>query len=119
MGFAKRKTHAFMTNVATGSTVVGSPTYVEGYSVVGFQVIGLNTGTVQFEATLSMEPTTTTWVATRATNVNDGVAGTTAAADGLFTMDVRAFAAVRTRVTTLSIVNASRLDVYGVLQAEV
>ena len=85
----------FQGALTTGTTAVGTPTNVEGYTLVGFQIVGLTVGTIQFEATLSQEPTTVTWVAVRATNANDGVAGTTAAADGLFTLDVRAFAAVR------------------------
>lgn len=118
MAFPKVRSFNFMTNVGTGSTVVGSPTWVNGYSVCAFQIKGLNTGTVQWEATLAMEPTTTTWIAVRATDINTGTAATTATADGISTLDVRAFAAVRPRVTTLSIVNDGRLDVYGWLQAE-
>jgi hypothetical protein len=118
MALAQRKTHVFMSNVATGSTVVGSPTVVDGYSVVGFQIVGLNTGTIQFEATLAMEPSTTTWVAVRAIDANAGSGATTATADGLYTLDVRGFTAVRPRALTLSIVNNGRLDVFGLLQAE-
>ena len=105
--------------VTTGTTPVGTPTNVEGYDVVGFQIIGLATGTVQWEATLATQASTVTWVAVRATNVNDGVAGTTGAADGVFTLDCRGFIAVRARVTTLSRVNDGQLDVWGFRQAGV
>ena len=109
----------FQGAVTTGTTPVGTPTNVEGYTLVGFQIVGLTVGTIQFEATLSQEPTTVTWVAVRATNANDGVAGTTAAADGLFTLDVRAFAAVRARVATLAWVTDGALNIYGFKQTEV
>ena len=116
--FPSRRSHQFLTNVATGTTPVPTPFMNEGYSTMSFQVVGLGTGTVQWEATLGLEPTTVTWVAVRATDANTGVAATTAAADGMSTLDIRSFAGVRARVTTLSIVNNGRLDVYGFGQAE-
>jgi hypothetical protein len=119
MAFPKRRTHTFLSNVAAGTTPVPTPLSTEGYEVVAFQVVGLSTGTVQWEATLAMEPTTTTWIAVRATDANTGTAATTAAADGISTLDVRGFSAVRARATTVSIVNNGRLDVYGLAQAGV
>jgi hypothetical protein len=121
MGKAYCGTYLFQTNVATATTGGGTPLNCEGLSMVCFQPIGIKTGTVQFEATLNQDattPATTTWIAVRATNANSGTAGTTATADGLYTLDVRGFVACRARVTTLSQVNDGRLDVVGFYQAE-
>ena len=107
--------------VTTGTTPVGTPTNVEGYDVVGFQIIGLATGTVQWEANVTSGESvgsTQTWVAVRATDLNTGTLATTASGDGISQFDCRGVAAVRARVTTLSRVNDARLDVYGFAQAE-
>ena len=122
MGKAYSKTHMFLTNIGTGTTTLGTPTDVSGLSTVGFQIIGLNTGTVQWEANITsgdLAGSTTTWIAVRATNQNSGTAGTTASGDGIYTMDTRGYVAVQAHLTTLSIVNNGRLDVYGFIQAEV
>ena len=121
MGKAFSSTHQFQTNIATATSAVGTPLNVQGYSVVGFQIIGLNTGTVQWEGNITSGESvgsTTTWVAIRATSLNSGTAATTASADGIFQLDCRGLVAVRARVTTLSFVNNGRLDVYGYAQAE-
>ena len=117
-GVARSDSHTFLAAVTTGTTPVPTAMNVRGYSIASFQVVGLNTGTVQWEATLNSEATTTTWVAVRATDANSGSAATTATADGLSTLDVRGFAFVRARVTTLSFVNNGQLDVYGFRQTE-
>ena len=119
---AYSKSHMFQTNIGTGTVAVGTPTDVSGLSYVGFQVIGLNTGTVQWEANITsgdLFGATTTWIAVRATNQNSGTAGTTASGDGIFSMDTRGYVSVRANITTLSIVNNGRLDVYGYIQGEI
>ena len=118
MGVAYCQTFKFQDAVTTGTTPLGSILSVRGLRWVGFQVVGLNTGTVQFEATLAEDPTTTTWVAVRVTPLNTGTVATTAGADGLFVFDAAGCLAVRTQITTLSIVNNGELNVYGFAQAE-
>lgn len=122
MGKVYAKTHIFQTAITTGTTAVGTPADVTGLSYAGFQVIGISTGSIQFEANITSGESvgsTTTWVAVRATNQNSGTAATTATADGIYTMDVRGMVAIRANVTTLSIVNNARLDVYGFMQGEI
>ena len=121
MGKAYSMTHRFQTNVTTGTTPVGTPINVQGMSIVSFQVIGLATGTVQWEGNVTSGESvgsTTTWVAIRATDLNTGTLATTAAVDGISQADIRGVVAVRARVTTLSRVNDARLDVYGYAQAD-
>ena len=122
MGKVYAKTHIFQSAITTGTTAVGTPADVSGLSYAGFQVIGLSTGTVQFEGNITSGESvgsTTTWVAIRATDQNSGTAGTTAAADGIYTMDVRGIVAIRARITTVSIVKDGRVDVYGFMQGEI
>ena len=111
-------THQFQTTVTTGTTPVGTPLNVEGYSIVGFQIVGMNTGTVAFQASLTSEPTTTTWVSIRATDLATGTPATTASADGISQLDVRGVVAVRALVTTLSRVADGQMNVYGFRQTE-
>ena len=121
MGKAFSKSHVFQTAITTGNTAVGTPLHVQGFCIVGFQIIGLATGTVQWEANVTSGESvgsTQTWVAVRATDLNTGTLATTASGDGISQFDCRGVAAVRARVTTLSRVNDARLDVYGFAQAE-
>ena len=121
MGKAYSMTHRFQTAITTGTTAVGTPINVQGFSIVGFQIIGLATGTVQWEGNVTSGESvgsTTTWVAIRATDLNTGTLATTASGDGISQADVRGVVAVRARVTTLSRVNNGQLDVYGFAQAE-
>ena len=121
MPVARHDSLRFQTNVGTGTTPNGTIMDVNGYAFVVAQIVGLNTGTVRFDATLAQEstPATTTWVNIRVTPLNTGTVATTATADGLFYVDVRGLAYLRVWPITLSIVNDGRLDIYGLKQTEV
>ena len=79
--------------VATGNGTVMS---VRGMSVVGCQVVGITTATITFEVAGDDVPT---WVAIVAKNMNSGTEGTTATADGLYSVPVQGCNRLRARIS--------------------
>lgn len=76
----------------------GTPMDAAGLRWAVFQVKGITTATINWEATING----TDWVAVLATNQTSGTAATTAAADGLFGMNCAGYAQVRSRISGYS-----------------
>lgn len=78
--------------VATGN---GETLDVSGYGSIAFQVTGITTATVTFEATIDGS----NWVAIQAANSTTEVVATTATADGIYTAVVAGYQKVRARIS--------------------
>ena len=83
------------TTLQDSSTADGNGTVipVEGFSVVGLQVVISNTATVYFEATIDGS----NWVAIEGQNANSGAKATSTAASGLFVIPVGGLGHFRAR----------------------
>lgn len=83
--------------VATGNGTSMVTTGLDHGSLTAatFQIVGITTATVTFEATIDG----TNWVAFRVTNLNSGTDATTATADGLYRATVIGLISVRARIS--------------------
>jgi hypothetical protein len=72
-----------------------------GMGALTFQLSGTFTATVTFEVT-DMNGSSPSWVAVPATNVNTGVAATTATAAGIYRLDASGFQRVRARCSAFT-----------------
>lgn len=91
---------------AAGANGNGAHWDVSGLEFAVFQVLGITTATINFEATLDGS----TWVAVLATNQTSGTAATTTAANGLFGVQCAGYAQMRARISGYS---AGTIDVLG------
>ena len=129
-GLAYYRSVNYLTNLATATTIAGSPTLVSGCAYSSFQVYGLGTGVgggggaglgnIIIQATLSMQAVgSATWVAVSVTNANNGSNVSSIIADGIYVLaNTPYFAYVRPLVTTLSFVVDGRVDVAGTIQSQ-
>ena len=129
-GLAYFRSVDYLTNIATGTNIAGSPTFVGGCAYSSFQVLGLGTGLggsggggqgrMLIQATLAMPAVgSPTWVAVSVTNANNGSNVGTIVADGIYVLaNTPYFLYVRPFVTTLSNVVDGRLDVTGTIQSQ-
>jgi hypothetical protein len=97
--------------VATGNGTVIVTTELDGgaMTAVTFQVTGITTATITWEATIDG-----TWVAVQATNLNSGTAATTATADGLYRFTCLGLMQVRARISAWT---SGTITVTGVASA--
>jgi hypothetical protein len=79
--------------VATGN---GNEFDISSYGAVGFQVTGITSATITFEATVNG----TDWVSIQAANTATGARSATATADGVYTAPVAGLQRVRARIST-------------------
>lgn len=80
---------------ANGTAHDATPSSDGPYYSCTFQVQGITTATITWEATIDGS----NWVAVRAENLNSGTLATTATADGLYRLTVLGFAQVRARIS--------------------
>jgi hypothetical protein len=120
-------------NIATSTTIAGSPTFVGGHAYCAFQVKGLtlNAGAetnngISIQGTLGVAAVgSPSWVAMSITNINNNVVLGSIVADGIYTVSTLQgtrtpyLLYIRPLITTLSNVTDGRLDVWSMRQAEV
>jgi hypothetical protein len=119
MTFGAIKVYTVLQNaaVATGN---GTAMPVDGLSGVGVQISGITTATITFEGTIDG----TNWVALESTNLNTGVAGTTATTNGLYFVPTTGLIQFRARISswTSGTITATGVGVQasvGVVQASI
>lgn len=86
------------TGTGNGTAIACTDVGEGGYTTLTMQVTGISGDTVTFEGTVD----DSNWVAMQAENLNDGVKGTTATADGLYRATVLGLSQVRARISTYS-----------------
>ena len=95
-----------------GSTVAPIGAF-DTYAELTVQAEGIVSGTLNWEGTIDGS----TWYAILGTSLTSGNAAATAAADGLYRMDVTGLASVRARVTDIVTNTTDTIDVAGFLTA--
>ena len=83
------------------------------YAELTVQAEGIVSGTLNWEGTIDGS----TWYAILGTNITSGSAAATAAADGIYRMDVTGLTSVRARVSGIVTNTTDAIDVAGFLTA--
>lgn len=98
--------------VATGAGTALDVSLVPGgaFTVAAFQIVGITTATITFQATIDG----TNWVAVQAENLANGTSATTATADGIYRLTTLGLAQVRANITSWT---TGTIYVYGVRAA--
>ena len=100
--------------ITNGNGTTVAPVGVfDSYSELTVQAEGIVSGTLNWEASIDGS----TWYAILGTNITSGSAATTAAADGIYRMDVTGLAAVRARVSGIVTNTTDTIDIAGFLTA--
>jgi len=83
------------TAIGDGSALTVTGNTIGGMATATFQVAGITTATVTFEATVDGS----NWIAVQAVNLNSGTAATTATANGLYRLTALGLISVRARIS--------------------
>lgn len=94
--FTYERLHNAEAGTADGASVDCTAVGQGGFGVLCVQLSGISGETVTFEATVDG----TNWIAVQATNLNDGVAATTATANGIYRVTILGLLKFRARIST-------------------